>query len=308
MKKIVSLGLAAAVVAALAFSPMKAFAAGNATLSLNPASANRNVGTTFAVAVFENSNTEAVNAVTVKLNYDAAKLQFVSVDPVGSSFGQGFASTSGSTVNITRYTDPGTPALTGSQKVVSVSFKVVAGSGTTALTFAAGSQIATATTPSTNIWNGDATGATYTLVTPAAAPAPVKGATTTATTTPSTSTSTKKSTSTKTAVLSEEAKKVAADAEAKAAADAKAKAAAEAKQKAEAAKKPATDEKKSSSTAQKILLGLGIFALAAAAAQALQRRKMEPAKKSSTPAVVPPSTSKKADAGKKTGKKPARRR
>jgi hypothetical protein len=146
-----------------------AHAAGSASFSLSPSGGTYNINSTFSLMVSETS-TDAVNVVTAKLSYDASKLQYVGVDASGSGFG-GDASTSGGagSITISRYVTPAGSTVTGTQNVASVNFKALVGSGSTSVTFAAGSQIAS---NGSNVWNGSTTGGTYTLATPAPAPTP----------------------------------------------------------------------------------------------------------------------------------------
>src|SRR6185369_7292187 len=104
---------------------------------------------TFSLTVSETS-TDPVNVVTAKLSYDASKLQYIGVDASGSGFG-GEASTSGGSgsVTISRYVTPAGSTVTGAQKIANVSFKALVGSGSTAVSFASGSQIAS---NGSNVW------------------------------------------------------------------------------------------------------------------------------------------------------------
>lgn len=61
-------------------------AAGTASIRLVPATGNVNVNNNITLAVWENSGTDLVNALQVKLTYDATKFDFVSIDKTGSAF------------------------------------------------------------------------------------------------------------------------------------------------------------------------------------------------------------------------------
>lgn len=298
-------------VAVLALSPVGSVsAAGSASFSLTPASGSYSQNATISVTVKETS-TDPVAGVEANLTYDANKLQCLAVDGSTSAFVREYQATcSGGNVTIARTTQGTT--LTGSQTVAVVRFKALASSGSAQVTLTSSSDVYRSP-DAAPVGNGVAVVASFGLVPPASTPAPV---TTTSTPAPAaTGSSTKKATSTqsKSAVLSDEAQK-AADAEKAAKAEADKKAAEEAAKKKQAENSKKTDDKKSSSTTQKILLGLGIFALAAAAAQALQRRKLaneeQSAKKAAAP-VVPPATERKkpgANAQKKNSKKSNRKR
>lgn len=110
-------------------------AATGGTLAIAPATATRTTGSTFTVAIRENSGTNPVNAVQASMTYNASQLQFVSVTE-GTAFPT-VAATSTSTpglIRIGRGTAPGT-TTTGDQIVASVTFRVLATSGTTSLAF-----------------------------------------------------------------------------------------------------------------------------------------------------------------------------
>jgi hypothetical protein len=147
-----------------------ASAAGTASLYLSPASGSHVQGSSFTVAVHENGTN--VNVVTAKLTYDASKLSCTGIGG-SSAFPQTIsASCSGGSITISRYTNPGAPAVSGDAVVGSVNFTAIA-TGTTSVSFAAGSQIASG---GVNIWNGVTTGGTYTLTAPVqSTPTPVPG-------------------------------------------------------------------------------------------------------------------------------------
>ena len=142
-------------------------AAGSASFSLSPASATENIGTTFSLAVYENGNGSPVNVVTANLNYDQSALQFAGA-ACGGTFGNTVsASGGGGAVSLSCYTAPGSTPPSGAAQVGTVSFKALIGSGSTAITFAGSSIIAS---NGTNVWNGSAAGGTYSLTTPATPP------------------------------------------------------------------------------------------------------------------------------------------
>ncbi len=146
-------------------------AAGSATLSLVPSSGSYNINDVFTVTVHEDSGAEAINAVESDLIYDAAKLQYVSIDANTSAFDLSANSSAGSgIVKIARATS-GAP-LTGDQTVISVTFKALVGSGTTPINFATcdtqaqpncTSSAIVRYSDTTDIWNHVITGGTYTL-------------------------------------------------------------------------------------------------------------------------------------------------
>lgn len=155
-------GLTTLVILGTLFNPARA--AGNASYSLSPASGSHNVGSSFSVTVYENSGSETVNAVEAILAYNPAKLQFVSVSTSGSPFTTCTqTSGGGGSVNIVCARLAGT--TTGSQLVGKVTFKALAATGSTTITFGSSSHIIRS--PDTvDIWNGNTAGGTYVLKTP----------------------------------------------------------------------------------------------------------------------------------------------
>lgn len=136
-------------------------AAGNAggKLYLTPASGSHIIGDTITLTIKENSFGTSVNGVQANLTYSAASLQFLSASTAGSAFTTTLQNTGGSgSVQI------GVGLLAGStsgdQTVATVSFRVI-GSGSTSVTFAAGS-IITAASDSSDICRSKV-GATLTL-------------------------------------------------------------------------------------------------------------------------------------------------
>jgi hypothetical protein len=138
------------------------------TLYLSPASQSINQGTNFTVQVRENSNTDPVSVVQALLTYDAAKLDFVSLDspPVGTQFTWEIeGGVVGGSIRIVRGAVLSTPPqiITGDQLVATVTFRAKYAPGATAVSFAAGSGAVNA--------NGDmvvsaTSDGTYTVVDP----------------------------------------------------------------------------------------------------------------------------------------------
>ncbi len=167
-------------------------AAGTAKFSLSPASGTYKKGNSLIVTISETSDpADGVNTVEADLIYDQAKLHFDSIDTSQSAFDLSAVTTGGSgKVSIVRAKQNST--LTGTQTVASVKFTVLAGSGSTAISFDgrcqynSNNQLTTGCSriirPSdfTDIWDGNTKGGTYTLT----------GTTTTPTTTKKTTTTT----------------------------------------------------------------------------------------------------------------------
>ncbi len=162
-------------------------AAGSATLSLQSSSSSHDLGTTFTVTVTENSP-DQINAVQANLTYDNTKLEYVNIDASSSSFDFTLPSSGGGgTVKIARGVSGG-KTLTGSQTVAKVTFKVLVGSGSSAVSFATDSAIVRPS-DGQNVWDGNITGGTYTFTTPPSTTQTSSGSTApTSTGTPKTST------------------------------------------------------------------------------------------------------------------------
>lgn len=193
-KKIVAFGSVSLLVGVLAITNLSS-AAGTATLAFSTSSSTVAKDSTVAVTVTANSGAAAMNVVTTDFSYDAAKLQFVSIDTNGSSFGiEAEGSGGGGSVAITRAVASG-GTVTGSNKVVSVNFKVLGGSGTTNLSFANTSAVVV---NGSDVWNGQPSALSLALTT---TPTPTPDTTPSQTPTPSptpsptpTATDTKKTT------------------------------------------------------------------------------------------------------------------
>ncbi len=132
--------------------------------SLSPNSASKAKDSTFAIDIYVNSGSDPVASVEVQLSYDAAKLQYVSIEPNGGALPDCFGKTGGSGTASMSCLKTGAPFPTGANlKVGTVTFKALSGSGTTSLSFAANSHIWKADGIPTEMWNGVTTGGTYTL-------------------------------------------------------------------------------------------------------------------------------------------------
>lgn len=141
-----------------------------------PASGTIYNGSTFNVAVYEDSTTAAVNAVETDFTYPASKLQFVSINRSTSNFNL-TARAGGGNGNVYISAASAGTTLTGKQLVGIVTFKVIAGGGqSAALNFSQTSAIITAATPSTNILSYTQ-GSTYLLqtATPSITISPITG-------------------------------------------------------------------------------------------------------------------------------------
>ncbi len=173
---IVLVGLFAAVgvwflILTKAEAPVSVMDTGNsAGLSLTPSSATYTNGSSFEVKVFEDSGAQEVNAVDIGVVYEPGKLEYVKTDLAGSQFSPATAPTaSGGVVNITSYINPGTIAsgnVTGKQLVATITFKALASSGSSNITFMKNTDNPPRSAiylykVGTNIWNGNTAGGTF---------------------------------------------------------------------------------------------------------------------------------------------------
>jgi hypothetical protein len=204
-KILTSCFLIAALFGAALYSGGISKAAGADSLLLSPSSGSYNTGTTFTVSLQENSNSDTIVSADADLLYNTSQLQYVSSSTTGA-FNLCIPSVTSGEVNI-GCTLTGSPGLTGTQTIGSVTFKTLVGTGKAAITFGSQSNIQNAST--TSFWNGATAAGSYTLTTPVTTPPvttppvttpPVTtppstggGTTPTKTSTPTTSTTTKSS-------------------------------------------------------------------------------------------------------------------
>lgn len=155
-------------VVGLAIAVHSTSAAGNATLTLEPASGSKAINTNFAISIYANGGSEPMSSVKANLTYDPVKLQFLSVDTTGGAFttciGPG-GSDGAIAIPCTKLGG----SVTGKQLVAKISFKTLSGSGSTAVNFSGTSEVKSANDGS-NIWNQDASAAVYNLTTPTTPP------------------------------------------------------------------------------------------------------------------------------------------
>ncbi|MCA9329595.1 hypothetical protein KDA11_03035 [Candidatus Saccharibacteria bacterium] len=142
--------------------------AGNASIKFSPSNVNVQKDANFTISINEDSGSESVNTVEIKLNYDASKVQFLSVDTGGGAFdicpskegGNGIVSIGCSKISA---------QLTGQQYVGKITFKAIAGSGSSALSLAGGDYGSGifSSNDNSNVWNGATTGPTINFSSPA---------------------------------------------------------------------------------------------------------------------------------------------
>jgi len=131
--------------------------AASAGMSLSPTGGTKNVGTSFSVGIYENSGDEPVNVAEASLGFDASQLSLT-----GLRCGGGFeiaASVSGSSLSCGTVTPK-----TGSQLVGTATFRVLAGSGSGAVSITSGAVYSANT--NSNIAGG-MSGANFNFATPA---------------------------------------------------------------------------------------------------------------------------------------------
>jgi hypothetical protein len=165
-------------------------AATNDTLYMSPATGTETVGSTFTVAIRENSNGDQVNAAQANITYPTSQLQFVSTSLSGSAFGITATNSGGSgTVSIGLGS---TSAVTGDALIANVTFEVTA-AGSANVAFAGSSSVLSFTTNANVV--STMTGANLTLQAAATTTPPTSTppTTTTTTTKPPVTSSTKSS-------------------------------------------------------------------------------------------------------------------
>lgn len=171
IKSVIVIVIVAAIGTALLIATKAA--TGPATLSMSPNSGSRAKDSTFAVSMYADSKGQDINAFTFKLNYDQAKLQptGAKVDVSNSQFsGCAENSTGGGVIKLTCFVTG--EVFNTRQQVGTVTFKVLAGSGSTALSFGGDSQISEAGTGA-NLWDGATDAGSFGLTTPSSpSPAP----------------------------------------------------------------------------------------------------------------------------------------
>lgn len=153
--------------------PTPTFAAGTATLYLKPSSATVTVNTNFSVQIRVNvtgtangGGPEKTNGVTAYLNYDTSKLQWVSNSLSGNAFGLTAENKAeGGVVKISVARNPGEDGVSGDNLVATVTFKAKVSSGSTSVSFALNSQVASSVSKDGSGFNlnilGTKTGGTY---------------------------------------------------------------------------------------------------------------------------------------------------
>lgn len=147
----------------LFFVPLTSFAA---SYSLSPASGSYAVGKTFPVRVQLNAGSDAVNTGDATISYDSQKLTAVSVSKDGSPFNLWVTEPSVGGGNVT-FAGGGTSPITGSQTVVTITFKAKA-EGSASVDFTNASLLAGA---GQDVLSGS-TGGTYTITPASSEPEP----------------------------------------------------------------------------------------------------------------------------------------
>ncbi len=107
----------------------------SATMTLNPATNSVAQNSTYTVTLKTNSGTALVNSVQAAVNFDPAKVQFLSI--VEGSVFPNQAATDTSTagkIRIARSVQSGSGGVSGENDVVTISFKLLAASGSTDMT------------------------------------------------------------------------------------------------------------------------------------------------------------------------------
>lgn len=136
-------------------------AATGPTLYLTPSTGSVVTDSEVTVSIHENSGTETINSVQASLGYDKTQLQFVSVTEQGP-FNQVLATDTATAgiVRLARGIPGGAAAVSGDNAVATLKFKVLATSGSPAISFDDRTSILARSTDSTNVLVAT-TGATF---------------------------------------------------------------------------------------------------------------------------------------------------
>ncbi len=139
-RRFTSIALAVVFMAAVSYLGVRfyhpGYAATGGNIYLNPASGNFNPGSNVIVHVRENSGVEAVEAVQFSLRYDASQLQYVSLSEGDFPASLQTSTENAGTIRVSRGAAAGKP-LSGDHVVASLTFKVLASSAATNLSFEA---------------------------------------------------------------------------------------------------------------------------------------------------------------------------
>ncbi len=136
---------------------------GSASISLSPGSGTATTGSTFTVTVRENSGTTTVKSVQASIGYDPAQLQYVNLSEGGSftNITTTDVITAGK-VQVARSVQAGSLGISGDNPIVTLSFKVLAKSGTAGLTIDKTQSSVVASSTTTNIL-GTVAGSSFTI-------------------------------------------------------------------------------------------------------------------------------------------------
>lgn len=160
-------------------------ATGSATVSISPSSGSRVKDSTFPLSIYVDSKAADINAFTLKLSYDQSKLQPTAATVnVGDSQFTGCAekSTGGGVIKLTCFVTG--EVINTRQTVGTLTFKVISGTGSSALTLGDDTQISQAGS-GVNLWDGNKAMGSFSFTNPVT-PTPTTP-TPTPTPTPSTS-------------------------------------------------------------------------------------------------------------------------
>lgn len=145
-------------------------ATGSASFSFVTASPNVNINQNISIEIYENSLTEQVAAVDVKLSFDPAKFTFVSIDGNGV-FTNCFENIGNATTGTASLVCSKLGAsFTGNQKIGTLVLTAKVGSGSSTVSIASGSHIYKNDGIPTDLWNGVLTSTTINFLTPDTTP------------------------------------------------------------------------------------------------------------------------------------------
>lgn len=141
LKKIMKRTMLASLLAVLAIPMLPAFAAG-ASITLSSNQSTVAIGGSVVVAVYMNGGGSPVNAVQTDVSYSSSKLQYVGFSSTGSAFE--ISAANGGSDGLASVARATTTPVSGSALVGTMTFRALAGSGSTSIDVASSSSLVNA--------------------------------------------------------------------------------------------------------------------------------------------------------------------
>jgi hypothetical protein len=173
-KKIKSLIPAVVMLATLGLFPAIAMAAG-ASITLSASKSLVASGGSVVVAVYVDPGGTPINAAEADLNYSAAQLQYVGISYAGSALSINAPTNGGGNGSVT-IAEGTTSPVSGSALLATVTFKALAGSGSTTISVAGSSSLVSAADNSSVPYSANGTGFKFGVAAAAAAPSATSSA------------------------------------------------------------------------------------------------------------------------------------